>query len=135
MYEVSRLSRPKSAMNHGAPAATTVRSGCSGSNNRSAARSSVERSSRSSKSRSFDATVAMVGDAAPDIPVEEDNELGVGQARARRVAQHELGAERIDCSGAERLRPLIVDPEPQLREEASVAVEEPVREAGHHVAR
>ena len=45
IHDVMSESRPNSVMNHGAPAATTVRSGCSGSKRRSAARSSVERSS------------------------------------------------------------------------------------------
>ena len=45
IHEVSSESRPNSVMNHGAPAATTARSGWSGSNIRSAARSSVDRAS------------------------------------------------------------------------------------------
>ena len=46
IHEVSSESRPNSVMNHGAPAATTARSGWSGSNIRRAARSSVDRVSR-----------------------------------------------------------------------------------------
>ena len=42
IHDVIRESRPNSVMNHGAPAATTVRSGYSGSKMRSAARSSVD---------------------------------------------------------------------------------------------
>ena len=41
IQEVSNESRPNTVMNHGAPAATTARSGCSGSKMRSAPRSSV----------------------------------------------------------------------------------------------
>ena len=49
IHDVSSESRPNSVMNHGAPAATTARSGWSGSKIRSAARSSVERASRAPK--------------------------------------------------------------------------------------
>ena len=49
---VSSESRPNSAMNHGAPAATTGRSGCSGSKIRSEPRSSTERCSTAASSES-----------------------------------------------------------------------------------
>jgi hypothetical protein len=72
---------------------------------------------------------------APDVTVAEDHHRRVGEPGPRLVSQHERGAERVERGGGERLGPLSVHAESQLRQEPRVAEEHTVREARRHVAR